>query len=263
MEVIIQKDNQAAARLVALMIEKQVKCNPYSILGLATGRTMEVVYAMLADGHKTKGTDFSLVRTFNLDEYVGLPAEDENTYRSYMNRRLFSKINIDIRNTFIPNGMAEDLNEECSRYERQIKHVGGIDMQLLGIGQDGHIGFNEPLSALRSITRVKALTPETIQQNGPLFGGFDLVPRRAITMGVGTILETTRCLMLVTGQSKANILRKAIEGPISSMVTASALQLHPHCTVICDEAAAADLEGGDYYRWIFMNEPEWEDYRNL
>ena len=263
MEVIIQKDTQAAARLVALMIEKQVRFNPYSILGLATGRTMEIVYAMLADGHKVRGTDFSLVRTFNLDEYVGLPAENENSYRSYMNRRLFGKINIDIRNTFIPNGMAEDLHEECSRYERQIKHVGGIDMQLLGIGQDGHIGFNEPLSALRSITRVKALTPETIQQNGPLFGGFDLVPRRAITMGVGTILETTRCLMLVTGGSKANILRKAIEGPISSMVTASALQLHPHCTVICDEAAAADLEGGDYYRWIFMNEPEWEDYRNL
>ena len=263
MEVIIQKDSQTAARLVALIIEKQVRSNPYSVLGLATGRTMELVYELLVDGHQTRGTDYSLVRTFNLDEYVGLPADNANSYRSYMNLRLFDKINIDIRNTFIPNGMAEDLQAECSRYERQIKHVGGIDMQLLGIGQDGHIGFNEPLSALRSITRVKALTPDTIRQNGPLFGNPDYVPRRAITMGVGTILETSRCLMLVTGEGKSDILHKAIEGPICSMVTASALQLHPHCTIICDEAAASDLEGGDYYRWIFMNEPEWEDYRDL
>ncbi|MCX6877302.1 MAG: glucosamine-6-phosphate deaminase [Verrucomicrobia bacterium] len=263
MEVIIQGDASAAARLVALIIEKQVKLNPYSVLGLATGRTMEMVYEMLVNGHHTKGTDFSLVRTFNLDEYVGLSADDANSYRSYMNRRLFGKINIDMRNTFIPNGMAADLPAECLRYERQIRHVGGIDMQLLGIGQDGHIGFNEPLSALRSVTRVKALTPDTIRQNGPLFGHPDMVPRRAITMGVGTILETSRCLMLVTGMGKAEILQKAIEGPISSMVTASALQLHPHCTVICDEAAAANLDGKDYYRWIFMNEPEWEDYRKL
>jgi len=263
MEVIIQEDTRAAARLVALIIERQLKRNPYSILGLATGRTMEIVYEMLVDGHKTRGTDFSLVRTFNLDEYVGLPTEDENSYRSYMNRRLFSKINIDIRNTFIPNGMAVDLQAECSRYERQIKHVGGIDMQLLGIGQDGHIGFNEPLSALRSTTRVKALTPDTMRQNAPLFGDLAKVPHRAITMGVGTILETTRCLMLVTGEGKADILQKAIEGPISSMVTASALQLHPHCTVICDEASAANLGGKDYYRWIFMNEPEWEEYHHL
>lgn len=261
MEVIIQKDTQAAANLVANLLEKQLKVNPYSVLGMATGRTMEIVYEILAANHKTKKTDFSLVRTFNLDEYVGLPTENPNSYRSYMNFHLFSKVNIDLRNTFIPNGMADDLHAECARYERQIKHVGGIDLQLLGIGQDGHIGFNEPLSALKSVTRVKALTPETIEQNGPLFGNADLMPRRAITMGVGTILESKRSIMLVTGKSKADILQKAIEGPISSMVTASALQLHPHCTVICDEEAASLLEGKDYYRWIFNNEPEWEEFR--
>jgi len=157
--------------------------------------------------------------------------------------------------------MAKDLEVECRQYEALIQRFGGIDLQLLGIGKAGHIGFNEPLSALRSRTRVKALTPTTIKQNAEFFGGEDKVPRRAITMGVGTIIEARRCVLLATGEAKAAVIAQAVEGPITSMVTASTLQLHPRCTVVVDEAAASQLKEQDYYRWIFANEPEWEDYR--
>jgi glucosamine-6-phosphate deaminase len=139
--------------------------------------------------------------------------------------------------------------------------VGGIDFQLLGIGKAGHIGFNEPLSALRSRTRVKALTPTTLKQNAPFFGGEERMPRRAITMGVGTIIEARRCVMLATGDSKAAVIAQAVEGPITGMISASALQLHARCTVIVDEEAAANLKEKDYYRWIFENEPEWQEDR--
>jgi glucosamine-6-phosphate deaminase len=263
MEVIIQKDAHSAAILTARIISTQLRKKPDSVLGLATGKTMELVYQLLVDFHKNEDLDFSQCHTFNLDEYVGLPSEDENSYRSYMNNNLFNKVNITITNTNIPDGMADDLDKISRYYENLIKKRGGIDLQLLGIGRTGHIGFNEPLSALRSRTRVKALTPETIKQNSPLFKNQKDIPRRAITMGVGTILESKRCLMLVTGFKKAITLKKAAEGPITSMVTASALQLHPQCTVIADEAAAELLEGKKYYRWIFENEPEWTQYQNL
>ncbi|HRR28345.1 MAG TPA: glucosamine-6-phosphate deaminase, partial [Victivallales bacterium] len=149
------------------------------------------------------------------------------------------------------------------KYERKVKSVGGIDLQLLGIGVDGHIGFNEPLSALLSRTRVKALSPLTIKQNSPLFTPPSKMPRRAITMGVGTILDAKRLIMLVTGRAKAEILAKAVEGPITSMISASALQLHPKCTIITDEDAASLLKEKEYYYWIFNNEPEWEIYRSI
>jgi glucosamine-6-phosphate deaminase len=161
----------------------------------------------------------------------------------------------------LPNGLAQNLEEECRQYEALIQRFGGIDLQVLGIGKAGHIGFNEPLSALRSRTRVKALTPTTLKQNAAAFGGEDKVPRRAITMGVGTIIEARRCVLLATGSSKAEVIAQAVEGPITSMVTASTLQLHPRCTVIVDEAASAKLKERDYYQWIFENEPEWEEYR--
>ena len=261
MEVIIQPSAAAATRLVARLIAKVLRQNPRLVLGLATGRTMERVYALLADMHKQEGLDFACCRTFNLDEYVGLSPQDPHSYRSYMRRHLFDHVNLDSRNTYLPDGTAPDLAVECQRYEAQIKRCGGIDLQLLGIGKAGHIGFNEPLSALRSRTRVKALTPTTLQQNAPLFDTPDAMPRRAITMGVGTILECQRCLLLCTGDSKARILAQAVEGPITSMISATALQLHRRATVIVDEAAASNLVEKDYYRWIFENEPEWEDYR--
>jgi glucosamine-6-phosphate deaminase len=263
-EVIIVPDRAKAALVTARIIAKELRARPELVLGLATGRTMERVYAYLAVFHERDGLDFSRCHTFNLDEYIGLPPGDPGSYRHYMQVHLFGKVNLRPEHTHLPDGTAPDLAAECRRYEERIRELGGIDLQLLGIGSDGHIGFNEPLSALRSRTREKALTPSTLAQNAEMFGG-DLarVPRRAITMGVGTILDCRRCLLLATGETKAAILAQAVEGPITAMVTASALQLHPRCQVLVDEEAAAALKGREYYRWIFANEPEWAEFRDL
>jgi len=259
MEVLIQSDADQAARLAARIIARELRAKPDLVLGLATGRTMERVYHHLAS---TRNLDFSRCRTFNLDEYIGLPVEHPCSYRHYMTEHLFSRVNLAPDHTFLPDGMASDLAAECRRYEARILALGGIDLQLLGLGSDGHIGFNEPLSALLSRTREKALTPATLAQNAEPFGGDPArVPRRAITMGVGTILDSRRCLLLATGPGKAEILARAVEGPITAMVTASALQLHPRCQVVVDEAAAARLQGKDYYRWLYENEPEWVAFR--
>jgi len=261
MQVIIRPTREDASRLAARLIAKALRAKPSLVLGLATGRTMERLYALLVAMHRDEGLDFSLCRTFNLDEYIGLPPTHENSYRYYMNDHLFRHINIDPRNTHLPDGMAADLGAACRRYEEEIAEAGGIDLQLLGIGRAGHIGFNEPLSALRSRTRDKSLTPVTIAENSTLFKDPTMMPRRALTMGVGTILECKRLLVLVTGESKAAVLARAVEGPITSMISASAIQLHPNCTVIVDEDAAKDLQEKDYYRWIFENEPEWGEFR--
>ena len=262
MEIIIVPSQAQAATLAARIIAQELTAKPKLVLGLATGRTMESVYQRLAACHRDQGLDFSLCHSFNLDEYIGLAPEHPCSYRHYMNEQLFNQVNLPLAQTHLPNGMAADLTAECAQYEAQITAAGGIDLQLVGLGSDGHIGFNEPLSALRSRTRQKALTPATLAQNAPMFGNDPAaVPRRAITMGVGTILDSRRCLLLVTGASKAEILAKAVEGPITAMVTASALQLHPNCQVVVDEAAAAQLQGTEYYRWVFANEPEWAGFR--
>lgn len=264
MEVLILPTADRAAELVARIVARELRAEPRLVLGLATGRTMERVYRHLTDLHRQTGLSFAQCSSFNLDEYIGLPPDHPGSYRRYMDAQLFDHVDIAKARTHLPNGMAADLAEECRRYEQLIVQAGGIALQLLGIGADGHIGFNEPLSALRSRTREKALTPATLAQNAPMFGGDPArVPRRAITMGVGTILDSRRCLMLVTGAEKAGILARAVEGPITAMVTASALQLHPRCQVVADEAAAAGLQGTEYYRWVFANEPEWAGYRDL
>lgn len=261
MQVIIRETHDAAVALTAAIIARALRAKPNIVLGLATGRTMEALYAKLSEMHLRDRLDFSLAVTFNLDEYIGLPPDHKNSYRYYMNHHLFQKVNIDPRNAHLPDGMAPDIEAECRRYEDLIKDVGGIDLQVLSIGESGHIGFNEPLSSMRSRTREKALTPKTIEQNSPLFDDPREMPRRAITMGVGTILEAERCLMLVTGANKADIIAMAVEGPVTSMISATALQLHAHCSVILDEAAAAKLQNREYYHWIFDNEPEWAPYR--
>ena len=262
MEVIIRPDREHACDLAAQLIATRLRAKPDIVLGLATGRTMERVYAVLVAMHRRDGLDFSRCRSFNLDEYVGLAAGDEHSYRHYMNHHLFDQVDIVPDNTQLPDGMADDLKAEARRYEALIEQAGGIDLQLLGIGQTGHVGFNEPLSAFRSRTRDKALTPTTRQQNAEMFGGLvDDVPARALTMGVGTILDAEELLVLATGSAKAEILAKAIEGPITAMVSASALQLHANCKVVVDEEAAACLQGRDYYDWMFRNEPEWAAFR--
>ena len=261
MDVIIRPTPEAACQLVARVIAGELRHKPHLVLGLATGTTMEGVYRELVRMHREEKLDFSLCRTFNLDEYIGLPPTHPNSYHRFMREHLFDRVNIDPRNTHLPNGLAPSLDAECARYEEMIHDVGGIDLQLLGIGRAGHIGFNEPLSAFRSRTRVKALSPDTVAQNAPLFADPAAMPRRAITVGVGTILDTSRCILLATGTAKANIIARAVEGPIAGMVSATALQLHPRCNVVVDEEAASRLEGAEHYRWIFENEPEWESFR--
>ncbi|MCL1948021.1 MAG: glucosamine-6-phosphate deaminase [Chitinivibrionia bacterium] len=261
MEIIIRKNADAAADLVAKITVKAICQKPNLTLGLATGRTMEIVYDKIVEMYKAGKVNFSKCSSFNLDEYVGLAPEDENSYRSYMNKFLFDRVNIDKKKTNVPLGMAKDLQAECMRYEKSIASSGGIDFQLLGIGTSGHIGFNEPMSSLNSLTSVKALTKATIEQNSPLFPKPEMMPRRAITMGVKTILNSKKSVLLATGDSKADIIAKAVEGPLCAAVTASALQMHEHCIVVLDEAAAKNLKMRDYYDWVFNSEPEWEEYR--
>jgi glucosamine-6-phosphate deaminase len=262
MEVIIRPDPEQAAWLAAKLIAQRICAKPDLVLGLATGRTMERVYAELVTMHRRDGLNFSACKTFNLDEYIGLAPDDPHSYRYYMDQHLFSRINIRPDNTHVLNGAAADVKAEAVRFEAAIRAAGGIDLQLLGIGEAGHIGFNEPLSAIMSRTRDKALTPTTRRQNAVLFGGDpERVPKRALTMGVGTILDAAELLLLVTGAPKAGILARAVEGPITAMVSASAIQLHANCKVIVDETAASQLQGRDYYDWIFANEPEWAAFR--
>ena len=258
MQVILKPNAAAAAEFAARVIAEQLRTKPNSVLGLATGRTMEAVYARLANMHVHEELDFSACVTFNLDEYLGISATHPNSYRHYMNHHLFEKVNIDLANTHLPDGMAADLEGECARYEQRIHEAGGIDLQLLGIGSNGHLGFNEPLSSFKSRTRAVTLAPETIRQNAHIFGGPEFMPRLAITMGVGTILESRRCVLLATGKSKASILAQAIEGPITSMISATALQLHPDCVVIADDAAAGKLTRLECYRRAFENDPQWK-----
>ena len=263
MDVLIRPTAGAAVKVAAALIDETLRRKPEAVLGLATGRTMEALYAELVRRHREEGLDFSRAGSFNLDEYVGLSGENVNSYRYYMNFHLFDHVNIDKRRTRVPDGMTADEAAEGARYEEEIRLAGGIDLQLLGIGRDGHVGFNEPLSSLASRTRSVSLTPETMAQNQPLFDRPEEMPRRALTMGVGTILEARRLLMLVTGEEKAEILAAAVEGPVSAMVSASALQLHPDAVVVADEAAAARLKTAGYCRWMFENDPRWARFRAL
>ena len=263
MDVIICKTSADAEKLAARMIADAINAKPEFKLGLATGATMENVYAELSKLNKEGKVDFSQVRSWNLDEYAGLAPEHDQSYRYYMNKHLFNNVNIDIRNTHLPDGLAEDVEAEGPRYEAEIDGAGGIDIQLLGIGRDGHIGFNEPLSSLSSRTRAKSLTPETYEQNAPLFDKPEDMPMRAFTMGVGTILDARRLILLATGAEKADILAQAVEGPVTSMISSTALQLHPNAIVIVDEEAGAKLTGRKYYDWIFAHEPKWAAYQNI
>jgi len=259
MEVIIRPDAMQAVSLVARLLTERIQQKPNSVFGFATGRTMERVYERLA----VADVSFSECHSFNLDEYIGLPPGDPNSYRHYMNVHLFSKVNIDIKNTHVPDGSAEDLKRAAAEFEQKMVDAGGIDVQLLGIGEAGHIGFNEPLSSIMSRTRDKCLTLTTRAQNAGMFGGDpERVPKRALTMGVGTILKARELILLATGSAKASIVAKAIEGPVTSMVSASALQLHPNCKVVIDESAAAQLQGREYYDFVFANEPEWAEFRD-
>jgi glucosamine-6-phosphate deaminase len=249
MLVVLTAGKDELGREAARVIAHAVRLKPTLTLGLATGSTMVGVYRELARMHSDGALDFSRVVTFNLDEYLGISPEHPHSFHAFMQDNFFSKVNVDPTNVHIPDGtITGDYEKYCAEYEAEIERAGGIDLQLLGIGRNGHIGFNEPTSSFASKTRLKVLSKGTIEDNRKFFGANETMPRCAITMGIGTILTARRVLMLATGAAKAAAVAKAIEGPITSSVTASALQMHADATVIVDEDAAGELKQRDYYR---------------
>jgi len=252
MRVIIVKDPEHMGKVAADLIVEDMKKRAVYVLGLATGSTPIPLYKELIRRHREEGLDFSNVITFNLDEYVGLPPDHPQSYRYFMDQNLFNHININKKLTFVPDGTITDMAEiekYCQWYEQQIDDVGGIDFQVLGIGANGHIGFNEPGSSLGSLTRVKTLTEQTRRDNARFFDNdMSKVPKYAITMGIGTILKAKKVLLLATGENKADAVAKALEGPVTTMCPASVLQLHRFATFVIDEAAASKLTLETYER---------------
>lgn len=254
MEIIIQPTYTQLVAVSAEIIRDALLKKPNLVLGLATGSTPIGLYEALIRMHNTDGLDFSEVITFNLDEYVGIPPNHPYSYHTFMETHFFNAINISPENCHIPQSTVVAHEEFCEKYEEAIVDAGGIDIQVLGIGKDGHIGFNEPSSSLGSRTRIKTLTQSTLEANAPHFGGsVDAVPKMAITMGVGTIMEAKQCLLLASGESKAEAIAHAVEGPITAEVPASVLQMHPRTIVVIDEAAASQLKRVDYYKQVYAN----------
>lgn len=247
MRVIIRPNATTACITAARIIASQVKSNPCSVLGLATGGTPLACYQELIRLYKQGAIDFSKITTFNLDEYVGLGVGDLQSYYTFMFTNFFDFINIDPGRIHILDGKSSNMHATCLEYEEKIRRCGGIDLQLLGIGTDGHIAFNEPGSSLSSRTRVKALCRQTIDDNARFFESSDQVPRLAVTMGVGTILDSRQCLLLATGTKKSRAISDALEGPITSQNTASALQFHQKVIVVIDHDASSLLKRRDSY----------------
>jgi glucosamine-6-phosphate deaminase len=254
MEIIIQPTPEAAAQVAARIVARQLREKPDSVLGLATGSTPLLLYRALI----AMKLDWRQVTTFNLDEYVGLAADHPQSYHSFMYEHLFRHVNILKKHVHIPDGRTKDIPKFCAKYERQIRAAGGIDLQVLGIGTDGHIGFNEPTSSLASRTRIKTLTRQTRKDNARFFGKEQEVPFHVITMGIGTIMEAHQNLLLAFGARKARAIADAVEGPIAAVSPASVLQMHPIVKVCLDEGAASQLQRADYYRWVYDNKPAWQ-----
>ena len=244
MLVIIRHDKEVASIQAARIVADQVRRKPDSVLGLSTGNTPLATYTELIRMHRDEGLDFSRMTTFNLDEYYGISREHPQSFYSQIHRNFLDHVNVRPDRAYIPNGESRDFARTCSDYEAAIREAGGIDLQILGIGRTGHIGFNEPTSSLASRTRLKTLSDETIRDNSKISGD---IPQVAITMGIGTILEAERILLLAFGSAKSNAVAKAIEGPITSSCSASALQMHPDVRFILDNDAAAELRHRSYY----------------
>ncbi|VUD42471.1 Glucosamine-6-phosphate deaminase 1 [Thalassocella blandensis] len=250
MQVVILENPDAVAEYGSQIFINRLKSSPKSVLGLATGSTPVALYKKLIEACEAKEISFSDVTTFNLDEYLGLSGEHPQSYRYFMNEQLFNHVDVNTANTYVPPGSAENPVVACKEYEDLIKQNGGIDIQLLGIGRNGHIGFNEPSSGLMSRTRVKTLTKETIEDNARFFGPDEFQPHLSITMGIGTILDSRKVVLLATGENKADAVRDAIEGPLAASCPASALQLHQNAVFVVDEAAASKLSQCDFYKHI-------------
>jgi glucosamine-6-phosphate deaminase len=249
MEIIIEPDAAALADRAAAVVFEELTRKPTLVLGLATGKTPLGLYERL----RVKPKAFAKVRFFNLDEFFGVSPDDPNSFNWFLHHHLLSHVKHDRKNVHLFRGDVKDLEALAEQVEARIRKVGGIDLQILGIGSNGHVGFNEPGSSLGSRTRPKTLEPETLAHYGRTLDSRTPLSNLAITMGVGTIMESRRCLLLASGAGKAEIIRRLVEGPITSEVPASVLQMHPSVTVVLDEGAASNLKRKDYYKWVYAN----------
>jgi glucosamine-6-phosphate deaminase len=258
-EVVIVADARSGGELIAGAMARLLRRKPDALLGVATGSTPLPVYEALAAQVRAGAVDTSRARIAQLDEYVGLPAEHPESYRSVLRREVLEPLGVKMEAFLGPDGTAEDVQAACEAYDRALATAGGVDLQLLGIGTDGHIGFNEPCSSLRSRTRIKTLTEQTRADNARFFDGdVEQVPHHVITQGIGTILEARHVVLLATGEGKADAVAASVEGPVAAVCPASALQLHPHATVVVDEAAASKLKLADYFRHTYAHKPSWQ-----
>ncbi|WP_019181890.1 glucosamine-6-phosphate deaminase [Microbacterium yannicii] len=255
-EIVIVHDEAAAGALVADEIVRLIGADPATVLGLATGSTPLPVYEALRP--RLHGVDVSRVRGFALDEYVGIDPAHPESYRSVIAREVVEPLGLDPSRIRTPDGSADGIERHGEEYEAAIAEAGGIDLQILGIGTDGHIGFNEPGSSFASRTRVKTLTEQTRRDNARFFDSIDDVPMHCITQGLGTILRARHLVLLAFGEGKAAAVAAAVEGPLTASLPGSAIQLHPHATVIVDESAASHLARADYYRYTYANKPDWQ-----
>jgi glucosamine-6-phosphate deaminase len=254
MRIIIGNDYEAMSKQAANIIAGQLFLKPDSVLGLATGSTPLLTYRMLAENYRMNSLDFSRVTSFNLDEYVGLNAEEPHSYHYYMFTNFFNSVNMDSQHVHIPNGMAPDLAAECIAYDTAIISSGGIDLQILGIGNNGHIGFNEPNPSFEAATHVVRLDDETLQANSRFFYNIEKVPQYAISIGIKTIMNSRLIVLLADGPGKAEIVAKALYGKITPAVPASVLQLHPNVIVVLDQKAAQQLSGTNKLNHPNINE---------
>jgi len=258
-EVVIVASAKAAGELGARLVLSTAAQRPDLVLGLATGDSPLPLYQSLRRA-VASGADLSTASGFALDEYVGLPPEHPASYHSVIRREVVEPLGLDHKRIHVPDGMADDIPAACEAYEEAIGTAGGVDLQILGIGTDGHIGFNEPSSSLTSRTRIKTLTRQTRLDNARFFGSVEDVPRHCITQGLGTIMDARRLLLLASGEGKAEAVAAAVEGPVSASCPASVLQLHRRATVVVDEAAASRLRLADYYRETYAHKPTWQQF---
>lgn len=257
MEVVIRGTTAELGALAADSVEHLVRTHDSPVLGLATGSSPLPIYAELIRRHEA-GLSFSHVRAFSLDEYVGLPLGHPESYREVIRRELTAQLDILDENVQGPDGASDDVASAGPRYDAAIRDAGGVDLQILGIGSDGHLAFNEPGSSLASRTRVKTLTQQTREDNARFFDSADEVPHHVLTQGLGTVLEARHLVLIAAGEGKAEAVAAMIEGPLSSFCPASVIQLHPHVTVLLDDAAASRLRLADYYRYAYDNKPAWQ-----
>lgn len=258
MEVIILPSSKETGVVAANAIDDLVRKNPHAVLGLATGSSPLPIYDELARRYEEDGLSFAEVKGFALDEYVGLPVGHYESYREVIRREFTNRVDVNPDNVHGPDGSAADIQAACLAYEEAIKAAGGIDLQILGVGTNGHIGFNEPGSSLASRTRIKTLADQTREDNARFFDNIDQVPSHVLTQGLGTIMDARHLVLIASGTGKAEAIKALVEGPITASCPGSVLQLHPHVTLVIDEEAASKLDGAASYRHAYENKPVWQ-----